>query len=445
MATEAELAQDVKDIKKSVSDTALKTAEEVIGWFANVTQIIGIPSTIASLIALINQIGGNDPTQNALQDIQNKLTALINFDHAESEILKMRMIVDTLAPAWVRLNTQLHSPEAVNPTDTLQDITLALSTLADPGYWTRPYYVEAVYVIPGIPAGIVDPPHDSQVFDYRLTLPAFTEAIRIFLCSLTLLLNQFPAYEQVFQENQALLKSTADTLNKKYETIVEGFVMFPAPRIDNIVYTNPDLGPGQSLPPIFENPPTWSPSDSACSWDIGEKRMFGVVDSYWGTGLVDAWPSNEFPAADSAHVPKIEYVPVILPFGPNHVKVAAQYDILVVRHRFGTKARWLQLYVETGLTRIWSMIQTLRKLGGENPESFDTFIWWSLREANDWLGTLFEDPSPVPPLVRVTGKDTIRRLGFVGGLPQQPGSPNPLSWRGALAAVVQNLLAAVPG
>jgi len=231
--------QDLRD----AGTFTLRAAEATVGVLANITSIIGIPGAILSLISAFQK----DQTAERLQEIAQKLEAVLQFAHAEDAVRQMQQIVVALEAARSRLQTLLelgvNDPLASTP-EAFFDALKSANTLADRAFWLRPFFDELVFVNHWF--GKVNPPVEdlgggrSVVFDYRLTLPAFVEAITIRLSVLALLRTDFPA---AFQRE---LVGFADTLEKFRKEIVDGFVMDRGVR--NSAGPVTSLSPGKRAP-----------------------------------------------------------------------------------------------------------------------------------------------------------------------------------------------------
>lgn len=409
----------------------LRAVEATVGALAGITSIIGIPATILSLVSAFEK----NSTPELLQDIAQKLNAALQFDHGEATVVEMRQIVTILTASRSRLQVLIElgvtDPQA-STAAAFDDTLNTVNTLADQSFWVRPFFVELLFANNWfgkvMPPGIQDiGGGQSLVFDYRLTLPAFMEAIGIRLSVLALIRKDFPA------SFQAEMTANANTLEKYRQRIMDGFVTGGLPPIDEIAYTGGLGGSGFDNPPFFVNPPRVPPTGENSSWDF-LSRTFGVVDSYEGFGAVDSWPLSEFPNPATATIPLSD------PSQTAHTAVAAQYSQFQIRHTLATQRRRMSVYVSSGLDSVWACVQHLRKLGGVPVEILDLNTRWSLRALNTTLGSTFKDPSAPPEFVHVTARDTIRRLAMLGGLftgLSIPGLPKqPLSWRQALAAAV---------
>jgi hypothetical protein len=161
-------------------------------------------------------------------------------------------------------------------------------------------------------------------------------------------------------------------------------------------------------------------------------QVYGVAHTYSGYSNVSNYPA----------IPKPAVKPEV--FWP---RFSASLNLVIRRN-------WKEAYAAVGLATVWSTINVLRSLTGDQPLGpFDPEVEWTLREIGNILGSAFRDSSkPAPAGISaeavISGLTAIAasmREGKDGVLPAPPVK-RPLSLRGALnAAMKATTFSCVPG
>jgi hypothetical protein len=159
--------------------------------------------------------------------------------------------------------------------------SLEVETLGDISFYLRPFFPAAAYSDPW--SGRIDPPAfphstgSSIVFDYRLTLPAYLEAIAIRITILTVLVPNFRESDRA-----ELRDNMANRLEDLYERIRDGIVPLRKPTVQEIISTRVFDANDAMLRRIEPSP-----------WDKVE-RLYGAVERYSAVSVVDQYHSDRF-------------------------------------------------------------------------------------------------------------------------------------------------------
>lgn len=198
-----------------------------------------------------------------------------------------------------------------------------------------------------------------MAFDYRLTLPAFVEAICIRLTILAAIIPSYMANAEVITELQNLCSAF-----ESYFTIIrDGIVEFRPPTYQELADDrNPAAGPDSWL----------------LSWTGRGGDLFGAVERYSTVHIVDHWPLTEYPFPN----PNPAGIPGAPPDPHNYTK-------FLIRHLVRTMSRWKQVYNKVGLPAMATFLVQLKTLSGVSPARVTGPNGdWSLREVAKRLAAI---------------------------------------------------------
>jgi hypothetical protein len=331
---------------------ALQTATSIIGSVSSVWGTVsGTVNTAKSVLTTLGVLStGNQADQVA--EMRHYIDLLkLAFDGAVAALDKeksMRDVADQLESARTQLdNLSEFAPEdastvGIDPTwDGLRPFVLnnslqAVNTLGDPAYWRRVYFPELVYQ--------KWPPHrlnpepvvdsDSSVpsglvFDYRLTLPAYLEAISIRLTILVAVVKNY--------QSKAIpeLTNMVNTLEGYFKQIRQSIWWVMAPPSDAVDSSDNPAG----------GVPTW----------LANGALVGAVEIYSACDRVAPWPQNEFPLVNFPGG------------GTGTPDTVTEWYKFLVRYSVRNWVRWKQLYDITGLNAVAETIITLKRMAGIDP------------------------------------------------------------------------------
>jgi len=402
--------QDIRGDNKSTLQHIAETVGNVLGVVSNLSGVFSLVSVLPTLVQFFK---GADPTMEALNRIDQLLHFTYDFEQAQADLTQMHEVTAAVVTCRSALSSLIEEtpPFSAAALDSLQTTTRTQVDLleSDP-YWMRVFFSELLFS--DFWFGVVQPPHGditplvsgkSYVFDYRLTLMGYANAVSTRTSAILLLLaNNFIDRQQAIDE----VSRRADTLEKFMQRIVNGFVSARTPRFMDVSYLD------ESIPSSPPNPPLWQ-----SNWDIlgfpgtinfPVQRPFGVISSHDGNGIEETYPATLFPNT------------TVGPFGlvgdPNFG--TETYYEFVARYQLGNRKRAKALYLQVGLDQAWIAVQDLRRLAGQSPEVADPMQCWSMRDIYQDLGKAAvernDDPrASGPPLSMV---DIIRRLAVVGNV-----------------------------
>jgi hypothetical protein len=395
---------DLKQVQKDAPDaldqfkSAVDTLSDVLGTVSKLTTLIGIGDLVSQLTKMFLP-GKPDPVTAALTAIQQKLDTILHFEVADAEKEHMFQ-VDALTQAaranWrtlFEIQFDFNNP-LVRIDDLEKNTSIAANELAQQDhYWLRPFY-DGLLITDALGATFIQgptPPLDltlgpglPQVFDYRLTLPAFLYAIQI-RCGFILALHQArPAIETariVDAFKQTEVQPMLSRLESVYGTMVAGVVSVPVPKN----------------------------SEELTAWNKNGSRV-GVVDIYARLGNIEQF------------------------FDQGFIKSELAFAVFQARLGLNNVQHWKNWYAHAGFGATWSSIQNVRALLGEAPDSFDKNALWSVKDVAAALGATFVK---IIPGISLPLSAVIEGLVLVG----RPGVSidpvvRPLSFRGALQAAL---------
>lgn len=409
----------------------LGSFDEVIGVFANYLQVVSfvvpaLGAIVTAVEVLIDVLFHN----TTLDDIKVKLDELIRFEHGFDQQVAMLAITDLLGPAEVDL-ADLKKFGAGSPYINVPAVITSTGVPehelgAKDAYWIRPFFPELVYPADFWHDRELQPPTQgdgrgvSFVFDPRLALPAYCEAVSIRISARVLI---DPTNFQADWGDE--VDTSINDLGAWMARIADGLKERAAPSRREVF----DLAADRQV---------------YTSWS---ELTFGAVDIWDGTGIVSSYPV-EIPFVPTtalgllpAFFHSIEVLNLRISTGELRdpelsdvlrsmsTEVDDVYPILLVRRALGSRARLKALTLSRGLGHVWSMIQGLKRTRGRSDvEHVNRATAWSLREVHDLLGDVLADPDEGGQFVHVRAYDVARRLATLGGV----SAERPLSLRGAL-------------
>jgi hypothetical protein len=357
-----------------VATTLIPSIEQALSSQPDVSQLLG------AIQEDVGQILSSVPALAAQDKMLTINTAIIN---------PARNILDDL------LSLPLNSPE--NPINNPQSNFLqvqnsATSFIEDAdnpilnGFWTRPYIDDytiddAWFPSSGKPNPLGDPADAANfVYDPRLPLIAFCEAISIFVCTAA-----------IFQvDARSFITDMVTSLTAHYEKAVAGLIAVPIPSVD------------ASIIPAFLGAIT-PPGVLAMEIQAWHGEI-GVVDIYSPFSGPFSVSSGGYqsPVPDGFYFIPTATAGAIIATCPTDVMAGIEnqlpliiqnyYRWFRIRMRLGNLARLKALYVIKGYSQVWSLIQKLRALSSGIP------------------GTPLYGSAPAPPPPEVTDRRAHWRL-----------------------------------
>jgi hypothetical protein len=330
-----------------LSDQERKAVDVAEGIVGGLSGVWGQVNTVKSVLEGLGVLDRGDPIGELRRQIDQLWEEFQGVVAALDQHSSMRDVANQLALARGALRelTESAPEDAATPGvdvtwDALRPLVLdhtllAVITLGEPAYWERVFVPELLYkswprndeyeIYFLNPTPVVT---NGLVFDYRLAMPAFVEAIA---ARLTVLAAAMPNYERVAQDE---LKSIADTL-ESYRIRVRASIS-SMPKTPDFVF---DDEPGGASKFFGVN-----------SW-IAVGAVVGAVEYYSGFDSVMRWPQDEYP------------------LGPHGLKGLDRSDPIVwerflVRYTVRTWVRTKQVYAGVGLVGVERIIIHLKELAG---------------------------------------------------------------------------------
>jgi hypothetical protein len=362
---------DITDFETALAQIAVATAtaiEEAEVTAVSAATIIGAAViAVTALVALINHV---DEIADAVKQLEAHFDAILN---AEGQVIQMRDVADKLHTARALLDPIAELGPGQTLTDaqrSTMDVTsyAVVGTLGDISYWKRPFFTELVYSDTW--SGFLTPDPalrtGSLVFDYRLTLPAYVEAIVIRLIVILALDGKLTA------NRQSEIATIAGQLETYYNMIRAAIVTIRPPALadtESLMLNASNWDRGGAAP--------LSPPDPV------SHRIYGAVEKYSTFRVTDHWPDQS-------------------PYGPPFSNILPTDDQF---HRFsgvlalGSLARWKKVYAGVGLDSVRRFLLQLKALAGQPPaRPQDSGSGWSLREVDHLLATtMLNQPSTGSP------------------------------------------------
>jgi hypothetical protein len=343
------------------------------GVAAAVTQEVPLVGAIVvGLTALITlMLNKTDEIQDAVKQLEGHFDAILS---AGDQVLQMRDVANQLAKARAQLDPirtlspgqSLSESQRANMDSTTDEV---VRTLGDLSYWKRPFLSEVVYFDTWSGSLPPDPSlgPGSLVFEYRLTLPAYLEAIAIRLIVLLALDGGIKA------TGQGEIAQIANQLEEKYNTIVAGIVTIRPPTLSDV-----QSGLSDSNWNLGRKDPQSPASESA-------RDLYGAVERYSTLAAVGHWP----------------------------VWFETDFRQFSAKLALGSLARWKKVYSEVGLAAVWRILIHLKALAGQTvPPSVDSGSAWSLREVDHVVATaMLNRPSTGSPNAPISARNLVSMVG----------------------------------
>jgi hypothetical protein len=396
--------KDAPDVLDQFS-SAVGQLSTIVSTVSKLTTLLGMGDLVAQLAKMFIP-GKPDPIAQALTAIQQKLDVVLHFEVASAEKEHMFQVNDLVANAETNWRTLFETQfdfnnPLVNIALTEENTSNAANELAQKDmYWLRPFYDglifnDGVYEGPSPPLDFSLGPGLPQVFDYRLTLPAFLYSVQI-RCGFVLSLHK----AQPMTETDAIVEAFKRTevqpmlnrLQSTYETMVAGIVPVRCAK---------DLGELVAWQKAAS-----ARGDGLSAWETAGGSRVGVVDIYAGLGNIEQFFDQGFIRSDLA------------------------FAVYQARFNLNNMLRWKNWYARGGFGSVWSSIQSVRGLLGEVPDAFDTNALWSIKDIASALGPSLLKITPGVPLAL---SSVLKALALVGspGVPVPPIVP-PVSFRSLL-------------
>jgi hypothetical protein len=405
---------DVTDIGKiaiRLGVTSAATLEAVEIAASAVTVISTITTVVGAALAILGALGvfsRSDSVEQKINTLLADFQALFAEQEAQGKILLMRDVAIQIEDARTQENTlRSSSPDDPNFVKehqaVLNDTDRVVRTLGNIGFWLRPFFQDAVYFDEW--SNFLTPPRQSpaEVFDYRLTLPAFLEAIMIRLAVLVVLVPNFR------ESHKAELSEMASRLEGFFNTIRDGITNIPTPHpfpAQDIFYREA-LASGEPLRTQI------IPS----RWDVGG-RLYGAVERYSAVAVVDQYPTDRFPNAQEALFIGAD-VQAFFPSHSQKVPSSEVFNRFLVQHAMGTLARRQAVYRVVGLPAVKTALNLLKDLAGEPRPQPGPDGNWSLREVDNTVATiLLGKPSTSEPHTPIHVFPMLSLLMPFGGTPR---------------------------
>jgi hypothetical protein len=388
---------DVKDVGEAVSKIGasqevgaiLEIAAGVVLLLTGAGAVVGISVIALGVLGLFSK---TDDLESNVQKLVADFNILFSELQAEADIALMRSVGDKIDNARTALRTLRmfpDDPNLKNPNGAvLFNSSLEVETLGDIRFYQRPFFPAASYSDPW--SGRIDPPAfphstgSSIVFDYRLTLPAYLEAIAIRLTILTVLVPNFRKSDQA-----ELRDNMANRLENLYAMIRDGIVPIRKPTVQEILSTRVFDANDGTLIRIEPSP-----------WDkVG--RLYGAVERYSAVSVVDQYHFDRFlPDSQDAFLVASEVrfgerdnpnpPPLPEPRFPSHEALAP----FLLEYAIGILARSKAVYNVLGLPKLKAAVNLLKEFAGEPRMETRPDGDWSIRELDSTVATiLFNQPS----------------------------------------------------
>lgn len=346
---------------------ALETASSIIGVISSVW---GAVTTVKSVLTALGILSQEDPVAkmrgyiNGLALDFKGAVAALDAEHS------MRAVADHLNAARTQhLHLLELAPEdaataGIDATwDSLRPFVLnatlqTVLSLGDYAYWERVYFAELTYkkwgnwthpnpvvrALPGLPSGLV--------YDYRLVLPAYLEAISI---RLTILVAMVKNYDKVAIPELNLMIATLESHFRKIRKGIFPVLWVPTNYMDS----------------------TDVPMNGIGSWSAQGARV-GAVEIYSAVDRAESWSITEYP--------RVGYSGQAADAAANTIN----WKKFVVRYAVRRWVRWKQVYDMVGLNAVAAAIFHLKRLTGADPvlpaaevdETVWDYHWGKSRDGN---------------------------------------------------------------
>jgi hypothetical protein len=365
------------DVSDNVRTSIDQGVQMVKGIIDTVKQAIAFVGFVESLFESVGEALGLIPgAVSALDSAVNKLEGyydqLLHISEVSASMQNLAGIIGPVYGAFGELQKYVLNNKGADPSipdppwdqhadveTTTHNAPITLTSL-DYTYFNRQFFPELVYSDGWI--GVANPPGTpaDMVFDYRLTLPVYIEAVTIRLVVLASL------YKNAFElpGNRPEMENFWNSLSYIYNTIVGGIVELQPPALEQLmvtITTVPGDKPGSTVTNTF-------PSE----WASRGGNLFGAVERYSMSSVVNSWPSDEKPASGMGLTPE---------------DVASfSYPKFMIRHLLRTMACVKQVYISVGLCKTARLMRHVDQLMGNSLTLFSPPIGdWSLTELVDRL------------------------------------------------------------
>jgi hypothetical protein len=336
---------------------ALETASSIIG---SIWSVWGSVNTVKSVLTTLGILSQDDPVAT-MRGYIDGLT--LDFHGAVAALdaeLSMRAVADHLNAARTQhLHLTELAPEdaatvGIDATwDALRPFVLTVTlqtvlSLGDAAYWERVYFPELTYkkwgphslhpnpvvrAAPGLPSGLV--------YDYRLILPAYLEAVSIRLTIVVAIVKNYR--NAVIPELNIMI----GTLEWHFKKIRKSIV------------------PVLWAPTAYDDSPD-NPMNGVTSW-IAEGARVGAVEMYSACDRAESWPATEFP--------RINFSGSASGSPANR----SNWEKFLVRYAVRNWVRWKQVYDIVGLNAVAATIFQLKRMTGADPvlpaADVDNIVW----------------------------------------------------------------------
>lgn len=339
MSNGVDVLQDVFGLSQQ-DKKALDLASSLVGAISSAWGYVNTAKTVLTTLGVLSQADPVAEMRKEIDQLWKQFQGVVAALDADST---MRDVANQLSSARAELQnlTELapDDPATVgldSVWDGLRPLVLdgsarAVIALGSPAYWERVFIPELLYQKWPASSSHPNPQVESGlVFDYRLTLPAYLEAIAI---RLTILVAVVKDHRRVAREE---LVSIATTLEAYFSKILDGIANVlwpPSPIADDQDPVYPGESPGV---------PLW----------IRAGALVGVVEIYSADDRVAAWPANEFPRE-----------------GFSGTAIYQRWPEFLARYTVRNWVRWKALYNETGLNAVAATIVKLKKMADVFPAS----------------------------------------------------------------------------
>ena len=336
---------------------ALETAASIIG---SIWSVWGTVNTVKSVLTTLGILSQDDPVATMRGYIDGLTRDFHGAVAALDAELSMRAVADHLNAARTQLLhlTELAPQDAatvgIDPTwDSLRPIILnatlqTVLSLGDQAYWERVYFAELTYqkwgphstranpavrALPGLPSGLV--------YDYRLVLPAYLEAISI---RLTILIAMVKDYRTAAIPELNIMLGTLESHFKKIRKSIYPVLWVPTAQNDS----------------------TDTPMNGIDSWSAEGARV-GAVEIYSAVDRAESWSFTEYP--------RVNFSGAVADSAAN----ISNWKKFLVRYAVRNWVRWKQVYDMVGLNAVAASIFTLKRMTGAEPvlpaAEIDKSVW----------------------------------------------------------------------
>jgi hypothetical protein len=414
----------VSDKVKTVIDTA-ETA------FSACCAAYGIASTVVGVLSRVFGSGGEEET------ISEKIDRLLeHFD-------EMFQVLEAEVLAASELNTREHLQQQLNKARGARDAAVSYAPYAgDPhpppqtyeaflkaqgdsktaaddlahNYWDRIYTADALYADGW--GDCMYPPRDDPgskfVWDYRLALPAYLEAV---LIRLAVILVSETEYREGLGRSD--IRNHAIRLTQIYREILKGFQFVRAPKYSELYYLLPCMDDACLW--ILLHPLGFAPEYPGQPVDeyyvrlalnlyrIGQWRLenyvYGAVDSYGAEASTASYPSEEIMQGAASIDIRGLALRVSQQPGPQPIPSIYSEDFtrfverLQLRHTLRSRTLAHALYNSLGLDNLRRTILHLYGTLNERPDDWLEYAPWSVRQAFEsmpaWMKSELAPDQPI--------------------------------------------------